>query len=886
MFQASYTNTIGTNIVGDVIARAPGIHVGEIFWREATLSLEREPGAWSLEREPGEGGNMCRVILLLELLLLVACGAKGDDVGFLSGQHLKPGAGDEGTLLADQPSQHRRRVLEQTDNLSDGQLAHGGSGQIFRDKSADAEDHQRGSSGTHQVDGGRADAGGHGTGPAEVPSGTKRGVDASDELQQEADHGHHLHRRHQSPPVYAAQLRRQVLEAELAALSKGDAVESAPALQRSNAMTRTAAERAAGAAVAPSIQQATILEVFVMTTIMASASGLGAVPFFFVGRLSVEWAALANAIACGVMLAASFDLVHEGEPYSAWYTIFGVLLGGMFIKLSQEKLAQWEGVRFEGLQGINAKRALLLVTVMGAHALGEGSGVGVSFCGDRGWAQGVLVTLAIGLHNVPEGLAVATTLVARGVMPRQALFWSVLTSLPQALVAVPAFMFVSTFRALLPLALGFAAGCMVWMVFAELLPDALENASHAKVATAATFSAAWLEALRMGFALLERRDGSLASPFARSLADVAAVVAVLLPAILLASIAGGLMAVKLPPGSLLTGTAAGIMSVSAVCRVVMLWWEGSLGLLWTLVCCGGGSAAALTALRQFATSDDTMDADAKKDDDFQGAAMEANGSATHGAAASSVVNGEAWIPVAGELITQLVPPPANSTASVDRHFNGGVGFHRDVLPSYMQQRTEGASDSSLHHTPRLSLPLPGQPRPDTYAAVAAVAACAVVTDALCAGWRAAAVVAPEGKTSEVFRLWLPFTIHALLNGLAGAALAALVVGPSRRRVIGSAIAFGFVSLAAAALQLSQTPVHGIAATDAASCAALTAKWQAAAAGAMLMLGLLSIMPAAWQMRGGSAATGATLGGMLALVLHFVLAALCLATPYCLRSLEV
>lgn len=62
-------------------------------------------------------------------------------------------------------------------------------------------------------------------------------------------------------------------------------------------------------------------------------------------------------------------------------------------------------------------------------------------------------------------------------------YWSrsVLTSLPQALVAVPAFMFVSTFRALLPLALGFAAGCMVWMVFAELLPDALENASHAKV---------------------------------------------------------------------------------------------------------------------------------------------------------------------------------------------------------------------------------------------------------------------------------------------------------------------------------------------------------------------------------------------------------------------
>ena len=69
------------------------------------------------------------------------------------------------------------------------------------------------------------------------------------------------------------------------------------------------------------------LQVAVMTTLMGSASGLGAVPFFFVGSLSAEWAALANALACGVMLAASFDLVHEGQPYGAGLTILGVILG-------------------------------------------------------------------------------------------------------------------------------------------------------------------------------------------------------------------------------------------------------------------------------------------------------------------------------------------------------------------------------------------------------------------------------------------------------------------------------------------------------------------------------------------------------------------------------
>lgn len=99
---------------------------------------------------------------------------------------------------------------------------------------------------------------------------------------------------------------------------------------------------------------------------------------------------------------------------------------------------------------------------------------GVSFCGRRGWSHGLLVTLAIGLHNIPEGLAVATVLVARGTTPRKALEWTLLCALPQPLFAVPSYIFVDSFRALLPASMGFAAGCMIWIVIAELLPDALE----------------------------------------------------------------------------------------------------------------------------------------------------------------------------------------------------------------------------------------------------------------------------------------------------------------------------------------------------------------------------------------------------------------------------
>ena len=69
--------------------------------------------------------------------------------------------------------------------------------------------------------------------------------------------------------------------------------------------------------------------VLLLTVAMASASGLGVAPFFFVGTLSKEWAALANAVACGVMLACSFDLMHEGQPYGGGLVVLGICIGAL-----------------------------------------------------------------------------------------------------------------------------------------------------------------------------------------------------------------------------------------------------------------------------------------------------------------------------------------------------------------------------------------------------------------------------------------------------------------------------------------------------------------------------------------------------------------------------
>lgn len=76
--------------------------------------------------------------------------------------------------------------------------------------------------------------------------------------------------------------------------------------------------------------------VALFTLAMAGATGLGAVPFFFV-ELDPQWAGICNGMAAGVMLAASFDLIQEGQEHGAGsWVVFGILAGGIFILLCKK----------------------------------------------------------------------------------------------------------------------------------------------------------------------------------------------------------------------------------------------------------------------------------------------------------------------------------------------------------------------------------------------------------------------------------------------------------------------------------------------------------------------------------------------------------------------
>jgi len=247
-----------------------------------------------------------------------------------------------------------------------------------------------------------------------------------------------------------------------------------------------------------------LLRVFLYGWLTCVTTGLGAVPFFFISidAVSPLLLASANAAAGGMMLAASGHMVVEASEHSGpmgWQIIAGLLAGSVFIKWSErlhggsgedgEEEADVVALHSAFVERRHFRKAMLIFTVMFCHSAAEGIAVGVAFSRHLRSDFGFFVSLLLAVHNVPEGMAVALVLVPKGISPALASLIATLTSVPQPLLAVAAFLFVDTFTFLLPLGLAFAAGAMIYVCLSELLGEAVESLgwTRALVATSASF---------------------------------------------------------------------------------------------------------------------------------------------------------------------------------------------------------------------------------------------------------------------------------------------------------------------------------------------------------------------------------------------------------------
>ena len=218
--------------------------------------------------------------------------------------------------------------------------------------------------------------------------------------------------------------------------------------------------------------------------VSALATGLGAIPVHFVKSNSKLVRGFASAFAAGMMISASvFSLAQQGIelknkiPNAPYVVILGLLLGAGFFWITERLVTQHDFHQHVLTKGLFSRKSLLIFVAMFVHSIPEGIAIGVGFATGN-FQFGLIMALAISVHNIPEGMAVSFPLKAEGVSTFKCALISILTSIPQPIMAVPSAFLTWAFQPLLPVGLGFAGGAMIYLVISELIPEALTDGGH------------------------------------------------------------------------------------------------------------------------------------------------------------------------------------------------------------------------------------------------------------------------------------------------------------------------------------------------------------------------------------------------------------------------
>lgn len=203
----------------------------------------------------------------------------------------------------------------------------------------------------------------------------------------------------------------------------------------------------------------------------ALATGLGAIPVWFLGRRAVGLTPFLLGVAAGVMGVASVFglLVPAVEEGSAAEVLGGLFVGGVLLAVARRRLRP--EAAFMGRRGPGARTSALVFAVLFVHSFPEGLAVGTAYASERA-GLGLFVIVAIAIQNVPEGTSVAIPMETAG-FSRARQFWAAVgTSAPQPVGAVIAYLAVEEVTALLPVSFAFAAGAMLSLIAIEMLPQA------------------------------------------------------------------------------------------------------------------------------------------------------------------------------------------------------------------------------------------------------------------------------------------------------------------------------------------------------------------------------------------------------------------------------
>lgn len=198
----------------------------------------------------------------------------------------------------------------------------------------------------------------------------------------------------------------------------------------------------------------------------------------------------ALGFAAGVMLTASFtSLILPGIQHGGlWPVLVGIAVGTVTLDLGDRILPHLHAIKgYEGPQAPRLKGVWLFIMAITLHNMPEGLAVGVAF-GSGDVANAAKLMLAIGIQNIPEGLAVSVAALNMGL---GAYTYACLVGMRSGLVEIPLAVFgawaVQVATPLLPYAMGFAAGAMLYVISDEIVPET-HRKGHERIATFGTMS--------------------------------------------------------------------------------------------------------------------------------------------------------------------------------------------------------------------------------------------------------------------------------------------------------------------------------------------------------------------------------------------------------------
>lgn len=247
------------------------------------------------------------------------------------------------------------------------------------------------------------------------------------------------------------------------------------------------------------VELSPIQQAFVATTFTWFVTACGAALVFVVRSVDRRVLDAMLGFTAGVMIAASFwsllapaIAMAEAQGRTAWIPAAAGFLCGGGVLFAIDKLLPHLHLDFpmERAEGVPTswKRSILLVTAITLHNIPEGLAVGVAFGAVAAGAPGATLASAtalaigIGLQNFPEGFAVSAPLRRDGMSPWRAFFYGQASALVEPIAGVAGAALVLSMQSILPFALAFAAGAMIFVVVEELIPES-QLGSHADIAT-------------------------------------------------------------------------------------------------------------------------------------------------------------------------------------------------------------------------------------------------------------------------------------------------------------------------------------------------------------------------------------------------------------------